>query len=126
MFLCGRRSGSFREDEVEFALLRERQRRRGGGNRGAQRPQNAQPALDSIRSNGMRNGEQIAARLVNLVSFHGGIMKQGVGHRLSKAENNFIIFQGVFVGWKLRERRSNPEAFGVATEDNETSHYSER
>jgi hypothetical protein len=93
MFLCGRRSGSFREDEVEFALLRARERRCGGGDRRAQRPQNTQPALDSIWSNGMRNREQIATRLVNFVPFHGGIMKQGVGHRLSNGKSNLIIFQ---------------------------------
>ena len=37
-------------------------------------------ALDSIWPDGVRNHEEIAARIVTFVSFHGVIVKQGVGH----------------------------------------------
>ena len=42
-----------------------------------------QPALDSIGTNGVGNGQQIATWIMSFVSFHGAIMKQGVGHGLS-------------------------------------------
>src|ERR1041384_2229180 len=93
MFSLRSGSGSFREDEIELPLLRTRKRRCGAGNRGAQRPQEAQSPLDPVGSNGGRNGKQITTGLVSFVSFHGGIMKQGVGHRLSEPENNLIFFR---------------------------------
>jgi hypothetical protein len=45
--------------------------------------QDAQAALDAIRPNRVRDREQMAARITSFVSFHGAILKQGVGHRLS-------------------------------------------
>src|SRR5205809_6278544 len=93
LFLLRGGSGSFREDEVELALLRARKRRRGVGNRGAQRPQESKPALDPIGSNGRRNRQQITTGVVSFVSFHGDIMKQGVGHRMFKPKNNLIILR---------------------------------
>jgi hypothetical protein len=48
-----------------------------------QRPKNAEPALDPIGPNGVGDSEQIATRITNFGSFHGAILKQGVGHRLS-------------------------------------------
>jgi hypothetical protein len=48
-----------------------------------QRTQDAQAALDAIWADRVRNGEQMAARRASFVSFHGAILKQGVGHRLS-------------------------------------------
>jgi len=72
--------GSPRQDEGKFPLLRSRNGRISCRQGKAQRPQNAQAALYSVRANGTRNRKQIATRRVNLVSFHGVIMKQGVGH----------------------------------------------
>jgi hypothetical protein len=45
--------------------------------------QDAEAAFDPVRPDGVRNSEQIATRIVAFVSFHGVIMKQGVGHGLS-------------------------------------------
>ena len=73
-------SGFSREDEWEFSLLRPRNGGIGCGYGEAQCPQNTQAALQSIRANGTWDGKQIATRRVNFVSFHGVIMKQGVGH----------------------------------------------
>jgi hypothetical protein len=74
------RSDSARESEIEFALVGSlgRSIRRGQGE--TKRPQNAQPALDSIRPNRIRDSEQTATRIMGFVSFHGATMKPGVGH----------------------------------------------
>jgi hypothetical protein len=55
--------------------------------------QNAQAALDSIRPNGVRNSQQIATRIPSFVSFHGAILKQGVGHGLSHGKKFSKYFQ---------------------------------
>jgi hypothetical protein len=44
----------------------------------AQGAQDAKAALDSIGPHGVRNREQIPARITSFVSFHGAILKQGV------------------------------------------------
>jgi hypothetical protein len=49
----------------------------------AQSPQDTQATLDSIGPNRVRDSQQIAPRIMSFVSFHGVIMKQGVGHGLS-------------------------------------------
>src|SRR5438067_10573046 len=61
-------SGSFRSDEIELALLRSRSR--GGGRRDGvtQGAQNSQTALDPIGADRVRHGDQIATRIMNLVS----------------------------------------------------------
>jgi hypothetical protein len=45
--------------------------------------QDAEAALDAIGPDRVWNGEQMATRISSFVSFHGAILKQGVGHRLS-------------------------------------------
>jgi hypothetical protein len=64
----------------------------GSGQRKAQGAQNAKSTLDPIRPIGRRNDDQTAAGVMSFVSFHGVIMKQGVGHGLSNAKNFKIIF----------------------------------
>jgi hypothetical protein len=49
----------------------------------AQSAQNAQAPLDSIWPNRVWDRQEIATRIMSFVSFHGVIMKQGVGHGLS-------------------------------------------
>jgi hypothetical protein len=75
-------SDPFRQREVELLLLRSRHR--GGSGQGVtQGAEDAQTALDPIRPGGIRNRQQIATRIMSFVSFHGAILKQGVGHGLS-------------------------------------------
>jgi hypothetical protein len=75
-------SGPLRHDEIELLLVRARHGRdRGQGM--TQGAQNAQTPLDPIWANGIGNSQQIATRIVSFVSFHGAILKQGVGHGLS-------------------------------------------
>jgi hypothetical protein len=49
----------------------------------AQSPQDTQATLDSIWPNRVRNSQEISTRIMSFVSFHGVIMKLGVGHGLS-------------------------------------------
>jgi hypothetical protein len=77
------RSDSFWQREIELLLLRTLERRRRSRKRQAERAQNAQAALDPVWPNGVGNGQQTATRIASFVSFHGDIMKQGVGHGLS-------------------------------------------
>jgi hypothetical protein len=78
-------SDPFRQREVELLLLRARHR--GGSGQGVtQGAEDAQTALDPIGANGIRNRQQIATRIMSFVSFHGAILKQGVGHGLSDGE----------------------------------------
>jgi hypothetical protein len=75
-------SDPFRQREVELLLLwpRERRSRGQGVTQGAE---DAESAFDPIRPGGIRNRQQIATRIMSFVSFHGAILKQGVGHGLS-------------------------------------------
>jgi hypothetical protein len=75
-------SDPFRQREIELLLLWPRERR-GGGQGVTQRAEDAQAALDPIRADGIGNSQQIATRIMSFVSFHGAILKQGVGHVLS-------------------------------------------
>ena len=75
-------SDPFRQREVELLLLRPRERR-GGGQGMTQRAQDPQAALDPIGADGIGNSQEIATRIMSFVSFHGAILKQGVGHGLS-------------------------------------------
>jgi len=75
-------SGAFRDDKFELLLLRARDW--GNSRQGmTQSTQNSQAALDPIWTNGVGDGEEMAAWITGFVSFHGAILKQGVGHRLS-------------------------------------------
>jgi hypothetical protein len=79
---CPYQLRALRHNELELLLVRARQ----GGNsrqRTTQSPKNAEAALDPIGADGVRDGEQIATRITNFGSFHGAILKQRVGHRLS-------------------------------------------
>jgi hypothetical protein len=69
-----------RESEIEFTLVRPLRRRVRRCEREAERAQNAESALDPIGPDGVRNRKEIATRVVSFVSFHGVIMKHGVGH----------------------------------------------
>jgi hypothetical protein len=75
-------SDPFRQREVELLLLWPRERC-GGGQGVTQGAQNAQAALDPIWADGIGNSQEIATRIMSFVSFHGAILKQGVGHGLS-------------------------------------------
>jgi hypothetical protein len=77
------KSDAFRQGEIELLLLWawEGTSRRGQGM--AQGAQDAQAALDPIGADGIGNSQQIATRIMSFVSFHGAILKQGVGHGLS-------------------------------------------
>jgi len=75
-------SGALGYDEFELLLLWPREwRSRGQGV--TQRAEDAEAALDPIWANGIGNSQQIATRIMSFVSFHGAILKQGVGHGLS-------------------------------------------
>src|SRR2546421_12956141 len=52
----------------------------------AQGAQDAKAALHSIGPDGVGDSEQIAAWIMSFVSFHGAIIKQGVGHGLSNGK----------------------------------------
>jgi hypothetical protein len=80
-------SDSFWQGEVELLLLRTLEGGGGSQQRRSEGAQDAQAALDSIGTNGIGNGQQIATRIMSFVSFHGVIMKQGVGHGLSDAKD---------------------------------------
>ena len=78
-------SGAAGHDKIELLLLRPRQR----GNsrqRLAQRPEDAQATFDPIGPDRIGNGEEMTSWITNFVSFHGAILKQGVGHLLSHGE----------------------------------------
>ena len=85
-------SGAFRQSKVEFLLLRPRD---WGDSRQrmAQGAENAQPALDSIRPDRIRDREQMAPWITNFVSFHSAILKHGVGHPLSHGKDFRNIFR---------------------------------
>jgi hypothetical protein len=78
--------------EIELLLPGAFDRVGGSGQRKAQGAQYAQSALDSIGPVGRRNNNQTAAGIMSFVSFHGAILKQGVGHGLSDAKR----FQNYF------------------------------
>src|SRR5207237_2178460 len=69
----------FGDEEIELLLLRPRQRGGRGRQGMAQGAQDAKAALHSIGPDGVGDSEQIAARIMSFVSFHGAIIKQGVG-----------------------------------------------
>jgi hypothetical protein len=76
---------AFRDDKFELLLLRARHR--GNSRQGmTQGAKDAQAALDSIRPDGVGDGEEMAAWITRFVSFHGAILRQGVGHRLSNGK----------------------------------------
>jgi hypothetical protein len=77
------KSGPFRQGEIELLLLRAREGSSRRGQRMAQSSQDAQAPLDSIWPNRVWDSQQIATRIMSFVSFHGAILKQGVGHGLS-------------------------------------------
>jgi hypothetical protein len=64
----------------------------------AQGTKNAKTALDPIGPDRIRNGEQMAAWITNFVSFHGTILKQGVGHPLSNGKDFKNVFGSPFCG----------------------------
>jgi hypothetical protein len=80
------RLGVRSHDELELSLLRPRYRGCRDGQGMAQGAQDAQATLDPVGADGVRNHEQITARITGFVSFHGANLKQGVGHRLSDAK----------------------------------------
>ena len=90
-------SDPFRQREVELLLLRPRERR-GGGQGMTQRAEDAQAALHPIWADGIGNSQQIATRIMSFVSFHGAILKQGVGHPLSHGKDSKNIFGWPFCG----------------------------
>jgi hypothetical protein len=84
-FLC-EGSGPLRQGEIELLLPGPFDWVGGSRQRKPQSAQDAQSALDPIGPVGRRNDDQTAAGVMSFVSFHGGIMKQGVGHGLSDAK----------------------------------------
>src|SRR6476620_4401843 len=85
-YFSRRQSGARCDHERELLLLGARDGGVGRGEGMAQRAQNPEAAFDSVGPDGVWNNEQIAARITGFVSFHGVILKQGVGHRLSDAK----------------------------------------
>jgi hypothetical protein len=90
-FLC-EWSGPLRKREIELLLPGPFNRVGRSGQRKAQGAQNAKAALDPIRPVGRRNDNQTAAGVMSFVSFHGAILKQGVGHGLSDAKRFWNYF----------------------------------
>jgi hypothetical protein len=72
----------FRLSEIELFLLRAW---KGGKSRQRQTKgtEDPQTALDPIGTNRIGDGKQVAAWITDFGSFHGAILKHGVGHRLS-------------------------------------------
>jgi hypothetical protein len=73
-------SGPLRQGEIELLLPGAFGWVGGSRQRKPQSAQNAQTPLDPIGPIRRRDDDQTAARIMSFVSFHGVIMKQGVGH----------------------------------------------